>query len=45
MPNGKDVKHIKDVVVTGDLEAPVYSGGSVNFHGHVKNTVIITCYK
>ncbi|WP_343528699.1 hypothetical protein, partial [Klebsiella variicola] len=35
MLNGKEIKCIKDMVLTGTPERPVYSGGNVTFHNPV----------
>lgn len=35
MLNGKEIKCIKDMVLTGTQDRPVYSGGTVTFHNPV----------
>lgn len=37
MLNGKEIKCVKDMVLTGTPEFPVYSGGSVTFHNTVQD--------
>ena len=39
MLNGKEIKCIKDMVLTGTPERPVYSGGNVTFHNPVASAV------
>ncbi|HCI6743164.1 TPA: hypothetical protein NPP67_004228 [Klebsiella variicola subsp. variicola] len=39
MLNGKEIKCIKDMVLTVTPERPVYSGGSVTFHNPVTDAV------
>ncbi|HCI6032386.1 TPA: hypothetical protein NPN71_004205 [Klebsiella quasipneumoniae subsp. quasipneumoniae] len=39
MLNGKEIKCIKGMVLTGTPERPVYSGGSVTFHNPVTDAV------
>ncbi|HBW2749353.1 hypothetical protein [Klebsiella variicola] len=39
MLNGKEIKCIKDMVLTGTPERPVYSGGSVTFRNPVTDAV------